>query len=216
MQQRRAGDAHMNLPGAERMQKLGAVCKLRTSDNAVVAEENPLSLENGTVRDKLHLGDKVAGFLIDRHEGARPGRSVLRETVLVRDIVALGIAYCHSDTAVRDAAGAVDLGLVLPAHDPAGLVAHLLDILSFVDACRETVVNPEERADLHLGIRLADDLVAVCLDPDDLSRSDELVDFVAQIGECSGLAGNGVGTVFPTDGKRGAAPGVTGCDDSVL
>ena len=171
----------MDLLCPELVEKLRAVTELGAADNAVVAEKHPLVLQYCRVRNQLHLGHEIAGLLIDRHEGPRPGRGVLAYSPLVRNLVTLGITYCHTDSAVWNATGVIDLGVILLAHYAAGLIPHILNIASLVEAGRETVINPEEGAYLHPLVRLAEDLISVSLDSDNLARTYVMLDFVIQI-----------------------------------
>ena len=95
--------------------------------------------------------------------------------------MALGITYCHTDSAVRNTAGIVHLRLVFLAHYPARLIPHFLDIPALVETGREAVIYPEEGAYLHPPVRLAEYLVTVSLDSDDLARAYVMLDFVIQI-----------------------------------
>lgn len=95
--ERRAGDTGVDFSGSVVEEHLDVVVKLCAANDAVVADDDALSFEDGTVGDELHLGDKVAAHLAARCEGAWPCGGVFQHSALVGYMVAFGIADGHAD-----------------------------------------------------------------------------------------------------------------------
>ena len=214
--ERGTADAHVYLLGAELVQHLRVVAQLCAAHDAVVAEEDALALEHVAVGDELHLGHEVACLLVAGSEGARPGGCVLADGAHVGAAVPLGVADGHAYAAVRDAAGAIDLRLVLFAHHAPAFVAHHLGVAPFVAAGGEAVVNPQEGTYLHAWIGFPEDRHLSGIDADYLARAEVVLCLEAQVGEGGCLAGDGHCAFLLADHDGCAAPRVAGCDDAVL
>ena len=111
--ERRTTYSHVNLLGSEVVKHLRVVPQLRSSHDAVVAEEDAFAFEDVPVGDEFHLGDKVSHLLIAGREGARPSGRVLAYGTHIGAAVPLGVADSHAHTAVWNAASAIHLSLVL-------------------------------------------------------------------------------------------------------
>ena len=74
--QRRAGRPHVHLAGAAVIQPPDGVLELRAADDGILAEQDPLALDQLLDGDQLHAGHQVAHALVRGHEAARPGRRV--------------------------------------------------------------------------------------------------------------------------------------------
>ena len=95
-------------------------------------------------------------------------------------------------------------------------IAHLLYIYTFIRCCRISVVNPEERTDLHFLSRLNQSFNSVCCYKYDLSGAKFLIIFVTQINIGMTLKGQTVGPLFVANLHRSSAHLVPGCINSVF
>ena len=151
-QQGRTADAHMHLLGAVVVKHLHVVAQLGATHDAVVAEGHFLALQQSTVGDELHLGHMLPLALVHGHETPRPGGGVLHHAAQIRDLAHVGIAQGHADARVGDGRDIVDVGIVALAHLAAFVVTRLLHVDAFIVGGGKAVVNPQEGADLLLGI----------------------------------------------------------------
>ena len=135
---------------------------------------------------------------------------------MVGHTFAFGISQRHANAAVGDAAGAVHVAVVRASHLHAAVEAHFLHVDSFIARCGEAVVDPEERAYLHLLVGLAQLLHAVGCDAHNLARTDVAVDLVVEIRKTCRLARSGVCSVFLAYYYRRASQFVACGDDAVF
>ena len=219
---RRTCGAHMHFLGAVGIQELYRFTHLRSSDDAVVYEQELLPLDEFVHGDKLHLCNLVSHGLALRHEAARPGGGILYKRTCERDTAAVCVAYRVGNAGIRDAADEIHvrqcavLDIVL-RHDLAVAGTHGLHGDSLVDRVRIAVVGPQEGADPEVLLAaLAEHFRALGGDLHDLSGEHLAVDVVAQLLECEALKGNAVAVVAPADDYRQSAVLVPGGDYSVL
>ena len=212
--ERRAGNAHVDFLGAQVIEATYIITQLRAAHDAVVAEEAALAIERIAVGNQLHLGHQIAGELVARHEGTGPRRCVFRHCAAVGDMQSLGITGGHTHSAVGDATDAVHLRVILFAHKHTAGVTHFFYITSFVAAGRESVVHPEEGANLHFLIRLAQLLHPVGREQHNFAGSDVMLHLKSQVGKCRGLGGRSPGTFLAPDDDRGAPQAIARYNDS--
>ena len=72
--------------------------------------------------------------------------------------------------------------MVFTSHLQSAIVAYFLYITSFVAGIRESVVNPKEGADLHILLRLYQDLEAVGMNANSLARSQIAYTLIIKVG----------------------------------
>ncbi len=133
--------------GAVIPEALGLLAKLRAADDRVVAEHEPLVLDEAGDRNQLHVGDEVTLLLVGRHEGTRPGGGILHEWARVADAGLLRVAEGVRHARVRHAAHAVGLHRIAPRESAAAAVARHLHVAALVGRGRIAVVHPQERTD---------------------------------------------------------------------
>ena len=161
VEERRAGNTHVHLSRTRLFQAGGVVFELGAAHDGVVAEKHALVFEDRLVVNEFHLRHEVAHLLSGGCERAGPSGGVFRDSPLVGHSLSCRITHRHADTGVGYSAGAVHLCGVGLAHQVAAGIAHLLGIASLVVARRETVVHPQERANLHLLVGLSQHLHVV-------------------------------------------------------
>ena len=86
--------------------------QLRAAHDRVLAEQQPLALDQLADRDQLHPGHQVADALVLGHEAARPGGRVLDERPAVGDARLVGVADGVAGARVGNAGDQVDLDVV--------------------------------------------------------------------------------------------------------
>ena len=206
----------MNLLGTC-FEKTGSiVTQLGAANNRVVAEQHLLALQDCLVLNQLHLGNKVTHFLIGWGKRAWPGWRIFRDGAHIGATMSGCITYCHADTGIGNAAGAIYHSIILLAHGKSASIAHGFGIAVFVVAGRESVVDPEERADLHALVGFAQHVIAVLCDFHDFARAQELLHFVSEIRKCSCFGSDAIGSFLFADDDGSASPRVTCCDDAVF
>ena len=205
---------------------LHIVAKLGTTNDTVIAEQHTLALQHRLVRNQLHLGYQWTHALVAWSKAARPCRSILGNTALVRHTLAGSITHRHTRTWIRNTAAAVYLhiiGLGEPWRFIVGLgeikavgKTRLLYILALVGRCRESVVNPEERANLHLLVSRTNLLHAISFNLHDFAWSYLICCFIIEIRERGGFAGSRIGTFLLADDDWSTSPTVTRTDNAIL
>ena len=219
----------MYLLGTVVEELLHVVAQLRATHDGVVAEHHTLVFQQGGVGDELHLRHKVATALVAGRKRAGPCGRVLQHGTLVGYSTALGIAQGHTHARVGNAAHQVGLDIVLLAHHLSVALAYHLRVDALVARCRESIVDPEERADLAALEGWLQHLDAACRQFHDLAGPQVAHGLEAQVGETRRLGGNGVGialrhislgglrsAVLPSNHYRCPAQEVAGGDDAVL
>lgn len=216
VEQRWRSDTHVHLFSAGLEEAGGVVAELGATYDGIVAEKHALVAEHGRVMDELHLSYELAKLLTRGGKGARPRRGILGDSAAIGNAMTFGIADSHTDTAVGNTAGAVDLRLIALTHGYAAGIAHQLGVAAFVVGSGEAVVHPEERAYLHLGAGLAELLHAISRDAYDLARTYEIRGLIAEILESGRLGSDSVCIQSFAHYDRGTAPCVASGNDAVF
>ena len=208
----------MDLGGAALLQELGLVVQLRTADDGVVDEDEPLVLDEFRDGDELHAGDHIALRLDGRHEGTGPGRRIFDEGAFEGDAGLVGITDRVGRAGVRDTGdhvGVIGGQAVAAGHVLTALVPHGLDGDTLVFGGRIAVVDPQERADLHFiaGFHQYGD--AVRGQDVDLPGTYGPIVFITKVQECKGFGGGDVPILLLTDEDGGPSPLVTGHIDAL-
>ena len=110
--QRRTRDAAVNLLGTILEKGSHVILQLGTTYDGVVAEHHALILQQSRVWNQLHLCHQSTALLISRCERAGPCGSVLGNCSYIGTFVTLSITYSHTQTAVGNTAGAIDLDII--------------------------------------------------------------------------------------------------------
>ena len=135
---------------------------------------------------------------------------------MIRHAFAFGIAQSHAHATVGDAAAAIHLVSVGFAHLIAAQEAHFLNVAALVARCWESVVHPQERANLHFLVGLAQASDAVGCDVYNLAGTYVAVNFVIEIREACRLARHGISVFFLANDDWGAAKLVASGDNAVF
>ena len=214
--QRRAGYAHVHLLHSVGHEFLGTVAELRAAHDAVVAEQHTLVAQHGTVGDEFHLCHERTHFLVGGSETAWPGGGILGDGTMIRFSDTLGITQSHAHARIGDTANAIHRCVVLFTHHATALKAHLLHIAIFIRRGGKSVVNPEERTDLHLLISRTQHFHAVGTEFHDFARTHIMVDVIPQIGKGCAFARCRIGTILFTNNDGCASPLVASGNDAVV
>ena len=94
-------------------------------------------------------------------------------------------------------------------------VSNFLGVDAFVFHAWETVVNPEERANLHLVVRCEKLFDSVWCNLYNFARTNEAGCVVVEVQVAVAFGGNGVARAFATDDERSASVLVTCSDNSI-
>ena len=95
---RRTSYADMHLLRSIIIKHSGVVAKLSAAHDRIVAEQDTVILKHRRIGDELHLCHQLAHILARGSEAAGPGRSVLRDSSLIRHLLAVCITERHSYT----------------------------------------------------------------------------------------------------------------------
>ena len=185
--QRRAGRAHVDLSGAAVEQPLDGVLELGAAHDGVLAEQQPLAVDQLAESGSASSGPPGRASLVLGHEAARPGRRVLDERPAVGNSRFVGIPDGMADARIGNAGHEVDLDVVAARQGGAAAVADVLHIDALVLGGRIAVVDPQERADLHRlpGRRAAAHRLR--RSEDDLAGPEITCRLVVQVGEGAGF-----------------------------
>ena len=163
----------MNLLGTAAVQKFSCFAELGTTYDGVVYEKKFFILDQRTYRDQLHFCNEVTLVLIGRHKRSGPGWCIFNEWSCVRNAGFIGVSDGMGNAGIRNTGYNVrvhGIAVSLCKHASTS-VAHLLYIYTFIRGCRISVVNPEERTDLHFLSRLNQSFDFVCCYEYDFSRA---------------------------------------------
>ena len=148
--QRRASNTHVYFLCAQFAERYSLVLQLVSAHNGVITEKHTLSVQDLLVGDELHLCHQAAQVWIGGHKTSGPCGSILAYGTLIGHFMPVGISYSHSDAAVWNSACTIHLCGILLAHQSATFVAHFFHVAVLVTAGGESVIDPQERAYLHL------------------------------------------------------------------
>ena len=109
----------------------------------------------------------------------------------------LHIPY-HTCARIGNTRAAVNLNVVGLSQIETVAETSLLYVLALVSRSREAIVNPQERANLHLLVRLAYLCHAIGLKLNNLTRGDIINCFVIKIRERSRLTRSGISSLLLT------------------
>ena len=90
--QRRTANAHVHFLGSATEKIAHIVAQLGTSHDGVVAENHTFTVDEVGIGNEFHLGHQLAQLLCGRGKTTGPGRGILHDTPLVRNVFPLGIS----------------------------------------------------------------------------------------------------------------------------
>ena len=188
--ERRTGGPHVDLFGAMFVEPLDGVLELGAADDGVLAEHHAVPLDQLPGGDELHHRHEVAGLLVLGHEAPRPGGRILDEGARVPHPGLVGVADGVGRARIGHPGHQVDLHVVPAGQRRAAPVPDRLDIDPLVMRRRVSVIDPQERTDLHPVARRGHLLHTVGGDEDDLARAEIPFDLVLEVRQCAGLEGD--------------------------
>ena len=206
----------MNLLGAVLKESLYIVFKLCTTNDRVIAEYHALIFQQRRVRYQLHLSHQRTALLIARSKRTRPCWSVLQHSTLVGHALSFSISQRHTYSRIRYTAYAVYIGLILLTHHLSVGLANVLNVYSVIVRCRESVINPQERANLLSLPRLLQHLHLVGCQENYLAWSKVANSLIIQIWETGSLAAHSICTFLLTDYYRCTAQEIACSNDTLL
>ena len=219
IQKRRACRTDMDFFGTALIQELSRLAELGTAHDGIVDQKQLLLINQRLHRNQLHAGDQISLLLIRRHKGTRPGRGIFDEWSCKRNLGLICIADCMGNSGIRHACNEIRVDIAsriaLRQHRSA-VVTHLLDVDALIRRRRVSIVNPEERTDLHFFLRRHKHLDALRRNKVDLSWSQFVVIGVAQVQIRKVFKRCTVGSLFFTDHERGAPLFITRGVDAVF
>ena len=156
-QKRRASRSDMDLFGAVLIQKFRAFPQLGSPHNGIIDQHHALVLNQCVNRYQLHPGNQVPLGLIGRHKGARPGRRIFDERTSKWNPGPVGISNRMGNTGVRHACHHISAHLISSCQLFSAAVAHLLYVDSLISRGWVSIINPQERTDVHFFSRFFND-----------------------------------------------------------
>ena len=195
---------------------LHIITQLGTSYDTVITEKNSLAFEHRLVRYQFHLSYQRAHTLVAWSKRTRPCRRIFSNTTLIRHTLTRSITHSHTRTRIRNTTTAIHLHIISLGEIATIGKAHIFHITSLVGRSWETIINPQERTDLHLLIGRSQLFKTISSHLHNLSRTHLILSLIVEIRERSGFAGSSMGTILLADNKWRASPTVTGTDDTIL
>ena len=150
----RTCNTHVHLFSTQVLQHFCILTQLCTTHNWVITEKASLAAQHILIRNKLHFSNKVSHLLAWWHERAWPRWGILTDTSLIRRMMTCTIAHSHTNARIGNATYRIHLCIILFAHYATCFKTNFLHILAFVWRSGESVINPQERTNLHLLVRL--------------------------------------------------------------
>ena len=135
---------------------------------------------------------------------------------MIRHSLSFGIPHRHTDTRVRNTTSAIHFIRILLSHLITTQEAYFFYISVFITRNRETIINPQERADLHLVIRFSHLFHTIGTETDYFTGTYIMFDFIPQVRETICFTGCRISTIFLTNHNRCTSPLVTSSYDTVF
>ena len=206
----------MHLFGAIVEERLHIVLQLCTANDRVVTEHHALVLQQRRVGNEFHLCHQCTALLIAGCERTGPCRCVFQHRPFIRHAFTFGISQRHSDARIRHTADTVHFGIVQLTHLLTVCLTHSLYVDAVIVGGGESVIHPQERADLFPLKGFLQHLECIGRQEHDLSRAEVSLTVEVQVREARRLTRHGIRPLLLTDDDRCTAEEVTGSDNTFL
>ena len=135
---------------------------------------------------------------------------------MIGNSFSFSVTQSHTYSRIRNTTRTIDFRSILLSHlHPTG-ETYFLYITPFITRCRETIVHPQKRTNLHTFIGFAQLCHAISTQVYNLTRTKIFFYFVIKIRKTTRLTRGSICPLFLTNHNRCTPPSVTGGNNTIF